>query len=416
MLLYIVLNPLGSRIPERLFVKPINHLLTLFRDKSTGFKEAEPPDMPVELAEIRSKIISLLEDVEERTREAALVQIATQVAHDIRSPLMVLKLETDRLTDLPEFNRSQIKAAIERTNDIANNLLTKYKQSRQLEVEPVTREMLSLIVESALSEKRVEKPQIHFDLSITPDARLAFTDVSRIALKRVLSNLFNNAVESIPTTRAGRVCLSLTQENDRLNLTIRDNGCGMPDEVLKSVFARGFSYDKSSGSGLGLYDAAQKIHALDGKIYLSSAVDVGSTVDITLPLKAPPPWFSSSVALLPDQKVIILDDEPYLHKVLDERFARLNQSGFNIQVSHYYQAASVISQFYHQPAFYLLDYELKEQELTGLDVVSQLGIADRALLVTNCFDDATLRERCVEMGLKLFPKILLDSLQIVEKP
>lgn len=89
-LIFIVLKPLNKRIPQRLFISPINDLLLLLSGRENEVKHKNLASFPEEINQIHRKIADLLENVEKSCREAAFGQIASQVAHDIRSPLLVL--------------------------------------------------------------------------------------------------------------------------------------------------------------------------------------------------------------------------------------------------------------------------------------------------------------------------------------
>ena len=53
-----------------------------------------------------------------------------------------------------------------------------------------------------------------------------------------------------------------------------------------------------------------------------------------------------------------------------------------------------------------MDYELLKQDKTGLDLIAELGISDRSVLVTSRYEEKTVLERCLKLGVRIVPKSL----------
>lgn len=81
-----------------------------------------------------------------------------------------------------------------------------------------------------------------------------------------LSNIINNAVEAFADS-CGNVEVALLSIGDEVQLIVKDNGRGIPPEVLKKIGEKGVTHGKegtTSGSGLGVYHARKTIESCDG--------------------------------------------------------------------------------------------------------------------------------------------------------
>lgn len=126
------------------------------------------------------------------------------------------------------------------------------------------------------------------DISVRADPR---------ALRQILVNLLSNALKF---TRPGdEITVGVTREAadlgkgvaDHVKIAVSDTGIGIPEEFQESVFLpfhRGAEFsDKASGTGLGLALVKSLTEMHDGRVELSSVVDIGTTVTIYLPVAAP---------------------------------------------------------------------------------------------------------------------------------
>ncbi|MBU6954888.1 sensor histidine kinase [Hahella sp. HN01] len=111
------------------------------------------------------------------------------------------------------------------------------------------------------------------------------------ALSQVLENLVNNAMKhAFQDTPQGRVWLTAQRRDDQIaEIEVRDNGAGIPPEILPKVFDPFFTTKRNQGgTGLGLHLTHQLVtNVLGGTINISSAVGHGCVVKIELPLHAP---------------------------------------------------------------------------------------------------------------------------------
>ncbi|MBT5923142.1 MAG: PEP-CTERM system histidine kinase PrsK [Cellvibrionales bacterium] len=112
------------------------------------------------------------------------------------------------------------------------------------------------------------------DVSITVDYE---------QLIMILMHVIRNAQDA--TDNDGFIDVSVVAEQNSINIDIEDNGCGMDAEFLRHRLFKPFESTKSSmGMGIGAYQVREFIQNMGGKLRVSSEINVGTTVCITLPI------------------------------------------------------------------------------------------------------------------------------------
>ena len=99
-----------------------------------------------------------------------------------------------------------------------------------------------------------------------------------VDLKRVLSNLINNAIEAYSATQEQKVIVYLKGHS----ILVQDHGKGMSSDVSSKLFSPGASFGKEhsaqAGSGLGLYGAKKFMESIGGEILIESTPGLGTTM------------------------------------------------------------------------------------------------------------------------------------------
>lgn len=147
-------------------------------------------------------------DVSSQAKLVCVAKIATQVAHDIRAPLVALDLIIKELSHIPEDQRILIRNATNRINDIANNLLTQYKNPSLSSNDPsntASFELISELVLDTILEKksRYKDLPIDFITLIDEPSKTQFVNLSASFFKRAISNLLDNSVDALIDKKMG---------------------------------------------------------------------------------------------------------------------------------------------------------------------------------------------------------------------
>jgi signal transduction histidine kinase len=369
-----------------------------------------------------------LENELEMKKNKALYELASQVAHDIRSPLISLSATVKEMTPLPEETRQIARGSIQRIQDIASSLISKYKQESHqingIKIKPRLH-LLSPALEEIVSEVRMQYSH-HKNLAIMSDCERGYNlcaMVDVIGFKRVISNLVNNAVEAIPD-RQGEVSIHLFEDPNHKGsvlTTITDNGKGIPPHILKRLGQLGQSYGKEkkdeTGSGMGLYYAKKALESWKGKLSIESQIDKGTTVTITLPKAPTPLWFLEKLSLKKSTVLVILDDDKGIHYTWKKKLYDADHSEKTIQQVHCYSSQDLVDWIEnrsqdHNKVVYLCDQELAGSPENGLDVIAKMGIDHESILVTNHYDNPDIKKSCRNRNIRIIPKITVDYLPI----
>jgi signal transduction histidine kinase/FixJ family two-component response regulator len=362
------------------------------------------------LGEAINNFITNSRDQEKLRRSASLGQMATQVAHDIRSPLEMLKSIKEEIAPLPEDSRRRIQMSINRIEEITFNLLKTNKHDQAIFDRDLQEELLGL-VSSVITEKNIEYKN-HNGLEIITkfDSKSfgLFSRINRNSLKSIISNIINNAIDSF-SNQPGNVWISLQIENDQNVLRIINNGVSIKDEERSKIFTRGFT-TKKNGNGIGLFNAKQDLEATGGSIQFESDVDGYTTFIISLPRCDTPKLFIGSINGYNYERIIILDDDPAFHEVWSKRLA-----GLASKVEHIHSVEEMFSKYHRlNPNILLLsDFELMDKQMDGIDTILKLGHSEHSVLVTARNEEKAIQDRCLAAGIKLLPKSLVNFVKVV---
>ncbi len=348
--------------------------------------------------------------LQEEAKLSALSKIATQVAHDIRSPLSVLEMSI--FEEEQVSNKNIIQSAIQRINDIANNLLSENRTNTKGQEEIY----LPYVIDSIITEKRYQYSKYH-QLEIrfvnNCDNLNLFTRFNDIELKRILSNLINNSVESF-ANRQGIIEIILTDSQNDIFLEIKDNGHGIEEDILDQLRKNPFSHKKEGGNGIGLSHAMQTAQKYQASLALDSQVGHGTTIRLTLKRTSAPRWFSSSINLSKFDNIIVLDDDYSIHELWNKRLSGLKRDYHIINLNDPLELSATLSKLDISKTFIICDYEFVHESLDGIDTIIENDISKNSILITSHFNEDDLQERCLKNSIKMAPKNLARLIELHE--
>lgn len=342
-------------------------------------------------------------------------EVARQVAHDIRSPLAALRMTIDSLYNINEHQRKTIRAAFDRINDIANDLMNRApalgSAPHQQTQDGAQVELINDLVDSIVSEKRIqyrERSSVSVEFRIDKKAHAVFSSISGHRLKRGLSNIIDNSFEAID--HAGTIEVILRREDREIVIVIRDNGKGIPLEILPTLMQKGKTFGKTKGNGLGLYDAQRAIASWGGTLSLESALGLGTTVTIRLPSVDTPKWFPEKIRFTGNTTVVSVDDDISIHEIWRSRFQSLSENFEDLKFLSF-SSVTDFSQWFEKSksrsdCLFLVDFEFLRQSKSGLELIEELGIGENSILVTSRYADQEVSRHAQRLGVPILPKAL----------
>lgn len=222
-------------------------------------------------------------------RESAWREMAKQVAHEIKNPLTPMKLQLQQLLRLekedPERAREWSKrvagSIIEQIDGLAL-IATEFSSFARLPEANATTFDLNTLVQSAYDLHSAGKSSGQLSLRL-PDSP-AWIHADRDQLLRVLNNLIRNADQALHEQKAPHIDIRLETLSDGFHeLTISDNGTGIPLHIQSKIFQPNFT-TKSSGMGLGLAMCKAIIEQAEGTIDFETVLGEGTVFRVSLPM------------------------------------------------------------------------------------------------------------------------------------
>jgi signal transduction histidine kinase len=215
------------------------------------------------------------------------------IVHDLRNPLSAISASIDliRMVDHDPVQQRKFtnlaQDATHRMSGLVDDLLTVSRyEAGELELKTVdvsVPRMLVPLVDAFRPQMESEDKQIALDCP--PELRATF-DTQLIA--RVVENLIGNAAKYIPAG-SGRILVRALQREQRLIISVRDNGLGVPDDYKEKIFQKFVQVpeenpDMRKGTGLGLAFCRMVVEAHRGEIRVSDIRDGGSDFTFWIPV------------------------------------------------------------------------------------------------------------------------------------
>lgn len=218
-------------------------------------------------------------------------EVLAIVSHDLRTPLSTIALGTTLLEDAsqPEEDRTHVIEIIKRAADRMERLIKdlqevgRLESGRTLRIDARTVDLAALLCEAceALHVQAWAKGR-EVSCDLPDDPITVYADPDRIC--QVLGNLIGNAIKFTP--RGGRITLAARREGLAVQVSVTDQGPGIPPSDLARVFEPYWQAPGTArlGAGIGLKIAQGLVEAHGGRIWVESEVGVGTTFAFTLPV------------------------------------------------------------------------------------------------------------------------------------
>ncbi len=274
--------------------------------------------------------LNLQEQVRQMQKTEAVGTLAGGIAHDFNNILAgIIGFTELALDDVPQGSplerplRFVLKGAM-RGRDLVAQI---HSFSRKTSLEKERLNLKPLLKETVKFLRSTLPATIHINLDIQADSDVIFGDPSQI--HQIVLNLGTNAADAMDETggelmislydvgfKEGDPCVEGTEPGDYLQLTVRDRGTGMDEDIKGKIFEPFFTTRKAQGrSGLGLAVTREIVTSLRGTIAVESEPGVGSIVKVSIP-KAPVKAVADGKSEVDvprgTERILFIDDEELL--------------------------------------------------------------------------------------------------------
>jgi PAS domain S-box-containing protein len=334
-------------------------------------------------------ILLAVEDVSalrERADELAVAsrhkdEFLATLAHELRNPLAPIRNAVQYLGEdglkAPEVStaRDVIARQVKVMVRLIDDLLDVSRISRnQLDIRK-ERVELAAVVESAVESSRPLIRQCGHELTVSLPPEALRLEADPVRLAQVFSNLLNNAAKY--TNWGGHIRLTAEREGSDAVVTVRDDGIGIPGDMLDRIFEMFTQVDRSlersqGGLGIGLTLVRRLVDMHDGSIEArSNGPDAGSEFVVRLPLiqppqDSPPQSDGARPTALSGCRILVVDDN---RDSADSLGMLLRLKGNDIRTAHDGLEAVEIAEAF-RPEVILLDIGLPK--LNGYDAARRI--------------------------------------------
>jgi signal transduction histidine kinase len=286
--------------------------LTVDSDSPKAFEDSDIQLMTIAAAQVSTAIANakLYEEAEDRAAKLAVAyeelqendrlkdELVQNVSHELRTPLTFVKGYVDLLMDgeMGLINREQqntLQIVSDKTLEITR-LIDDIMSLQRISADNLILEPFEMtkLIEEAISGHRLTAGQkgLLLDFQRPPKARGEIVaDKGRV--QQVLDNILVNAIKFSPD--GGTILLTMADEPEQIMVQIADQGIGLPADKVERIFERFYQVDGTSrrrfgGAGIGLAIVKRIVDAHEGKIWVESEVNQGSTFYFSLPKNLQP--------------------------------------------------------------------------------------------------------------------------------
>ncbi|MBU1172028.1 MAG: two-component sensor histidine kinase [Proteobacteria bacterium] len=231
-----------------------------------------------------------LTELQHNQKLSSIGRLAAGVAHEINNPLAIINEKAGLMNDILEFSddfKSKAKfleltesviTSVDRCRKITHRLLG-FAKRIDIQIEPIN---INSVITEVMGFLEREAVYRKIDLRLRLGDNLHLISSDRGQLQQVCLNLLTNAFAAV---QDGGIITVKTEnrQNNGIQLTISDNGCGIPASIIKHIFDPFFSTKKEKGTGLGLSITYGIIKKLSGTITVQSKEGEGAVFTIVLP-------------------------------------------------------------------------------------------------------------------------------------
>ena len=204
----------------------------------------------------------------------AIGRSASMAGHDLRGTLNTIQNATYLMKSKPEKTEEMIKI-INKSVELSVKMLEEIKEKARESPIDFSEVNFDEYVYETINGV-VNPPNISFNFMLYSKSK---TLIDKYKMNRVLDNLIRNSIDAMPN--GGEITIETNSNGGDIFLTIRDQGNGIPANIMKSLF-KPFNTSKPDGTGLGLAFCKRVVEVHNGKISVKTSEGQGTEFTITL--------------------------------------------------------------------------------------------------------------------------------------
>lgn len=229
-----------------------------------------------------TEMVQMEQKLQQSQKMAAIGELSTYIAHEIRNPLFAIGGFANSLLRTPNLDESaREKAQVileesQRLDNILKSIINFAKPGDQENTEEIN---VATVLTEAVNLMRTEPGGDKYTYAENINPSLPRARGNKDHLKQVFVNIVKNAQEAMPG--GGNIEISAGTKGHMLEVIIRDNGPGIPMEEQEKIFSPFYS-TKGKGAGLGLAMSRKFVEDMGGQLQLESEPEQGTTLRILL--------------------------------------------------------------------------------------------------------------------------------------
>jgi len=298
--------PMSEIVDKYLLFKPIYEFVECYMDSDKKNKKEESQEFKLNKENEQESTIMLqitpiknnkdksyvlvIDDISEVTqaqRHRAWGEIARRLAHEIKNPLTPIQLSAERiqLKFKNKLDKEDSEILERSTNTIVNqvnalkimvNEFAEYARPPKIQKDAI---QIDKLIDEVVALYEIEKI-----ITIKKDRKIPTIYADQNKLRQVIINLLENSQDALKEIKNKKIMISIKNKSGEIELTVEDNGVGIPDIIIGRIFEP-YVTSKKTGTGLGLAIVHKIIEEHEGKITIDRIKNSGTRVTINFKVR-----------------------------------------------------------------------------------------------------------------------------------
>ena len=281
LILGLILSAIGAMYVSKNFINRLRKFITTMNEiKEKGFNaRAEVSGFNDEIDKMKIVFNSMMDDLEDAFEDQS--RFVSDASHELKTPLTALQGHLNLIKRWGKNDKERLEKSIdiclnevERLKKIVNDMLLLSKtEKEEVDLSKIDEINPKIIVEEVIEHYNILNPNVKYITSIEDNIKMKIdpNDLKQLLIIFIDNSIKYNNKENI------EIEIKLEKINNKIKLTIEDNGMGIPKDELKNVMKRFYKVDKSrvknNSFGLGLSIANRIIKNYKGEISIDSEVN-----------------------------------------------------------------------------------------------------------------------------------------------